>query len=98
MFLAGCSKCQEMFELNRDRSYYRYQRSRAINRKLGMLRSLGGEAYILAWTRGNHGRLTKGKIHCSCPMCRVKSYDKASRRDQAAKEAAKEQLSKNSIF
>ncbi len=92
MFPAGCSKCQEMFELNRDRSYYRYQRNRAINRKLGKLRRIGGNALVYAWTRGEHGRLTKGKIHCSCSLCRVKSYDEPSRRDQAAKDGAIEQL------
>lgn len=79
--------------MNRDRSYYRYQRNRAINKKLGILRRLGGETHVYAWTHGEHGRLTKGKIHCSCPMCRVKSYDDASRRDRAAKEAAYQQLS-----
>jgi len=78
--------------LNRERSYYRYQRNRAINRKLGKLRRLGGEKLVCAWTRGEYGRLAKGKIHCSCPLCRVKSYDETSRRDRAAKEAAMEQI------
>lgn len=78
--------------MNRERSYYRYQRNRAINKKLGKLRRLGGEKLVYAWTHGKYGKLSKGKIHCSCPLCRVKSYDEASRRDRAAKEAATEQL------
>lgn len=28
------------------------------------------------------GRLAKGKVHCSCPMCRTKSYDSLSARDK----------------
>ena len=51
---------------------------RAIHRKEGILKRIGGEEYIRAWTGGTPGRLAKGKIHCSCPMCRKKSYDSPS--------------------
>ena len=56
--------------MNRDRSYYRKQRMRAIHRKETILRQLGGEENVLAWEHGAAGRLSKGKIHCSCWMCR----------------------------
>lgn len=76
----------------RNRAYYRYQRNRAINRKLGILRRLGGDEYVWAWTRGRPGRLAKGKIHCSCPLCRQKSYDSPTHRDMKQKESAGQQL------
>lgn len=37
--------------MKRTRAYYRRQRNRAIERKLGILRRLGGEEYVYAWTR-----------------------------------------------
>ena len=61
--------------MNRDRIYHRKQRMRAIHRKETILRQLGGEEYVLAWEHGAAGRLSKGKIHCSCWMCRRTSYD-----------------------
>jgi hypothetical protein len=67
--------------MNRDRAYYRTQRSRHINRKLFILKRHGGGEAIQAWTDGEFGRLSKGKIHCSCWMCRRKSYDEYSHRD-----------------
>ena len=78
--------------MNRDRSYYRKQRMRAIHRKETILRQLGGEEYVLAWEHGAAGRLSKGKIHCSCPMCRHKSYDEKSMSDKRKDEFARQQL------
>lgn len=78
--------------MKRTRAYYRRQRNRAIERKLGILRRLGGEEYVYAWTRGAYGRLAKGKIHYSCPMCRAKSRDEHSHRDKKAFLSAKQQM------
>ncbi len=78
--------------MKRTRAYYRRQRNRAIERKLGILRRLGGEEYVYAWTRGAYGRLAKGKIHCSCPMCQAKSRDEHSHRDKKAFLSAKQQM------
>ena len=78
--------------MNRDRRYHRMQRCRAIHRKIGILRRIGGEQYVLAWSHGKTGRFAKGKIHCSCPMCRSKSYDEEHIRDKRMKQAADEQL------
>ena len=66
--------------MNKSRDYYRYQRKRAILHKYNILRGLWGteeadKMYV-------KGYLSKGKIHCSCWMCRRKSYDELSHRDK----------------
>ncbi len=68
--------------MNHDRSYYRSQRERAISRKEKILLFRGGSEHLHAWTNGQRGRLSKGKIHCSCWLCRRKSYDALSHRDE----------------
>lgn len=78
--------------MNRDRSYYRKQRKRVIHRKEKILRQLGGEEEVRAWARGATGRFSKGKIHCSCYICRRKSYDEPQIRDKWAAINAAEQL------
>ena len=76
--------------MKRDRGYYRRQRAKQIRRKERILYGLGGHETVYAWERGVPGRLAKGKIHCSCPMCRTKSYDYLGRRDLRANEKAQE--------
>ena len=87
--------------MNRDKAYYRYQRKKHIRRKLGILRRIGGEDDVRAWSRGQPGRLSKGKIHCSCWMCRTKSYDELShggkKRNAAAEQDLKEFLNENDL-
>ena len=59
----------------RTREYRRFQRRRAIHHKQMILRDywkLHGESF---WTPVRIGMLAKGKVHCSCWMCRSKSYD-----------------------
>lgn len=79
-------------EMKRGRGYYRSQRKRTIQRKKDLLYGIGGHDYWWAWTRGANGRLAKGKIHCSCPMCRSKSYDDPTIRDKRAMGIAAEML------
>jgi len=68
--------------LKRDQDYYRYQRIRVIRRKTEILKFHGGNINVEAWTHGGQtGRLSKGKIHCSCPLCRSKSSDGLFHRD-----------------
>jgi len=67
--------------LNRNRVYYRYQRIRTINKKKSICKRLGGNELVDAWVRDNPGRLSNGKIHCSCWMCRRKSYNEKSIND-----------------
>ena len=53
--------------MKRTRAYRRRQRSRAIARKKRIcLQHYGFEYYPF------DGMYSKGKIHCSCPMCRGK--------------------------
>ena len=78
--------------MNRNRSYYRKQRKRVIRRKERILLRLGGEEYLKGWAHGAVGRFAKGKIHCSCPLCRLKSYEYPRRRDLRKADAADLQL------
>lgn len=84
--------------MERDRAYYRYQRKRHIKRKMGILRRLGGAEYLTAWSRDEYGRLSKGKIHCSCWMCRAKSYDEPTHSDRQARELADQQVKEYLLF
>ena len=80
--------------MKRDRAYIRKARMCTIRRKSALLRRLGGGDLWLyeGWTRGHPGRFAKGKIHCSCWMCRTKSYDRLSRSDLKKKIGGKQQL------
>ena len=78
--------------MSRTRAWTRFQRRRAIGRKIGFLRRNYGEYEVECWTRGKPGALSKGKIHCSCWMCRKKSYDEASIPDRRILDGAKAAL------
>lgn len=82
--------------MNRDRSYYRKQRARYIQRRRRICHFYDNFAVIhdehrnLYWSDWSHkipfewytvyGRYSKGKIHCSCPMCSAKTRNKGRRR------------------
>lgn len=51
-------------------SYTRRQRQRHINRKKKILAHS-----FNYWTPKHDGMLSKGKVHCSCYLCRSKYYD-----------------------
>jgi hypothetical protein len=78
--------------LRNNRGYLRWQRKRIIKKKFGILKRLGGEELVMAWTNGELGRLAKGKIHCSCWMCRIKSYDQVTHRDARQNVAMMQQM------
>lgn len=84
--------------MERDRAYYRYQRKQHIKRKMGILKRLGGKEYLYSWTSDEYGRLSKGKIHCSCWMCRSKSYDSPTHMDWCAKETAEQQIKEYVLY
>ena len=70
----------------RSRGYYRKQRERAINRKFAIQEVRMGKQEAHKFYRTfPKGALSKGKVHCSCPMCRTKSYDNLSHRDTKLK-------------
>lgn len=72
---------------NRTAEYRRYQRRTHIERKKRIIRDLNGY-----WHYKFDGDLNKGKIHCSCPMCRHKSYDRASISEQRTAASAIDEL------
>jgi hypothetical protein len=79
--------------MRKNRAYRRSQRLRVIKRKIRLLRKYGGDKYVLAWSGGGKtGRFAKGKIHCSCWMCRTKSYDNLSHADSKKMIDAQQQL------
>ena len=61
--------------MNRSRSFRRFQRKRAINHKSMILHDYWQIRSEGFWTPVRVGELSKGKVHCSCWMCRRKSYD-----------------------
>lgn len=63
--------------MERGRAYTRYQRNRHINRKKRIIHAK--EEY---WHYKYEGMLSKGKIHCSCWMCRLKAYEYPPIRDR----------------
>lgn len=50
-----------------NRGYYRKMRIKHIARKKRIIHELNDY-----WHYSYDGTLSKGKIHCSCPMCRAK--------------------------
>ncbi len=55
--------------MSRNRAYTRYQRRFHISRKKRIIKEVG------CWFTKFNGQLSKGKIHCSCSLCRLKSSD-----------------------
>ncbi|GLC90313.1 hypothetical protein [Lysinibacillus piscis] len=54
------------YHQNRSRAYYRHHRRRMIQRKLKI-------AKCYDWHFRYTGQFAKGKVHCSCWMCAVKT-------------------------
>lgn len=64
-------------QFNRTRAYYRHQRKRAIARKMYIFHDIQGNE-LAEFHNGTvypfvPGKFAKGKVHCSCKMCK---YDK----------------------
>jgi len=69
--------------MKRTRNYYRYQRNRAINRKFNILKGLWSSREAnQVYDDKSKGKLSKGKVHCSCWMCRAKSYIELTHTDK----------------
>lgn len=69
--------------MKRDRAYLRNQRRRIIDKKYHIREFIWGKEFTKEYYKTNpKGKLSKGKIHCSCFMCRQKSYDEMSHRDK----------------
>lgn len=52
---------------NKTRDVYRYERNRAIRRKKQIIKKLNNYFHYKY-----EGQLSKGKIHCSCPVCKYR--------------------------
>ena len=62
--------------MNRDRSYYHKMRAKHIRRK----KRLACLNFGNGWGYKHDGMYSKGKIHCSCPMCSRKTNNKGKNR------------------
>lgn len=60
---------------NHNRGYYRRMRAKHIRRKKRIV-----NAYHGYWYYSSDGMYSKGKIHCSCPMCSQKTNNKGKNR------------------
>jgi len=79
--------------MKKTREYRRSQRIRVIKRKVNILKQSGGDNFVFSWSGGGHtGRFAKGKIHCSCPMCRTKSYDNLSQAEKKSRLSFQQQV------
>ena len=61
---------------NRTTEFRRAKRQAVINRKKKIIKEQGNY-----WNYKYEGTLSKGKIHCSCWMCRRKFYQSAAMTD-----------------
>lgn len=62
--------------VGRTNAYLRHQRERAIKRKEKIIKSvfqIAADEYESS-VRNRRGRLDKGKVHCSCRMCRYEKF------------------------
>ncbi|WP_153733343.1 hypothetical protein [Sporosarcina obsidiansis] len=56
---------------NRSRAYTRHQRERVIQKKSSILQNV---LHIEEKHMPIRGTLSKGKVHCSCKMCRYEQF------------------------
>ena len=75
--------------MNHNRLYYRKQRVKHIKRKQRMMDEWKHNGNCLQLD-SPLGKLSKGKIHCSCPCCSKKSHDHKKANDSARLEAMKQ--------
>ena len=60
----------EKKKTKRNSAYYRTERRNHINRKKRIIKRVSGVGNDPYWYVKHDGELSKGKIHCSCPICR----------------------------
>ena len=76
----------------RTRAYRRHQRTRAIAHKLYIIK------HIQFWdndmlTKKHIGKLAKGKVHCSCNMCKFeKHYEIEHHKYKSYRKVAEEEI------
>ena len=73
---------------NRSKAYIRHQRERIIRKKWTILKDVMLRESEFMPVRG---RLSKGKVHCSCRMCRYEQFHSIPKAKHKAKLKAMEQ-------
>lgn len=68
--------------IHKDRANRRVVRRKQIKRKMGILKRTKSW-YVDLCTKHGQGELAKGKIHCSCPHCTVKSKKYMGKRNRS---------------
>ncbi|MBM0065469.1 hypothetical protein [Alkalicoccobacillus gibsonii] len=77
---------------NRNKNYYRHHRSRIIKKKLDFLKNVRKSDNDDPLIK-TPGLLSKGKVHCSCKMCKYdKHFDVPKRQDQSKYECMNNEL------
>lgn len=79
-FFAEETEVAQSKHTKRTRGYYRIMRSRHIVRKAHKSIAYGADWYALGQALG---KLSKGKIHCSCPLCSAKTKRYANIRNRS---------------
>lgn len=59
--------------LSRDTSYRRKMRNKHIERKKNIVKNIRHSSSEMLENERFVGGLDKGKVHCSCPLCREKT-------------------------
>lgn len=77
-------------------AYNRFQRKRHIKRKLNKIKTWYSKEEFEKWFNNPEfaGKLDKGKIHCSCPLCKPWKYPPYP---EKVKYAAREKEAKKEI-
>ena len=71
----------------RNRKYHRYVREKSIDKKYHIREFLWGHVNTEKYYEEHpKGSLNKGKIHCSCWMCRKKSSDELTKKEKISLE------------
>lgn len=61
--------------MKRPRDYHRKMRAKHIKRKKEIVSHYAAFRVLDGFTYYKHdGMFSKGKIHCSCPLCKAKAY------------------------
>lgn len=84
-------------EQNRNRAYLRHQRNRVIAKKVKIFTEFWGNELIVFKNEETStfpvGKWSKGKVHCSCKMCKYeKHYKIPKEKDKAKQQAMKKEV------
>ena len=87
----------EQLPPRRNLAMRRGQRKRAICRERRIVLHVCPEGFVAGMTTRFCGRLAKGKLHCSCPICRRKSRMRPAMRMRRQDDAFRDQLGETDL-